>query len=72
MKRTLNTDAPVITNPALNNHLGVDIFEDSHGSYGFTDKTGETHIRNTKMRSKKERLHWIKHDISWYRSQGWV
>ena len=72
-KKKMNTyEAPVITNPQFASHLGVDIYEDSHGSYGFTDKSGERHIRNRKMRSKRERLEWIKHDIAWYRSQGWV
>lgn len=65
-------EAPTITNPEIDSHLGVKIYEDSHGSYGFRDKDGNTHIRNKKIRSKRERMEWIKRDIDWYRSQGWV
>jgi hypothetical protein len=72
MKSYLKTAAAVITNATFAQHLGVTIDEDSHGSYGFTDKSGHRHIRNKKIRSKRERLDWIKHDIEWYRSQGWA
>jgi hypothetical protein len=51
--------------------LGMLIHEAEDGSYKFFDKDGYIHSRNTRM-NKKQRLTWIKSDISWYAVNGWL
>jgi hypothetical protein len=51
--------------------LGVLIHEGENGSYYYFDKDGYQHCRNTRL-NPKQRLAWIKTDISWYALKGWL
>jgi hypothetical protein len=66
----MNNQAIEILNP-IAEFLGVLIHEGENGSYYYFDKDGYRHCRNTRL-NPKQRLAFIKSDISWYALNGWL
>jgi hypothetical protein len=71
MNKEKNSNQAVkILNP-IAEYLGVIIHETEEQSYCFFDVNGYLHSRNTKL-CKRDRLNWIKEDMSLYLQKGWL
>ena len=70
MKAIPSTNRIEILTP-IAEYLGVPVMARANGTLYFTDKDGHEHDRNIRL-SESERSYWIRRDIQWYRSQGWV
>ncbi len=66
----MNNQTIQILNP-IAEYLGIIIHETEDQSYCFFDVWGNPHYRNTKL-GKRDRLHWIKQDVSLYLQKGWI
>lgn len=66
----MNNQAIEILNP-IAEFLGVLIHQGENGSYYYFDKDGHRHCRNARL-NPKQRLAFIKSDISWYALNGWL